>query len=810
VIRSRNINANADAAKPNFGNFSFRRSLREAMGRLTPHALAFYEYVTPRTFAVAYFAIVIALLGVTLPILGVRKWNDKSQHQDAARQISAELSSMIEAQIVRMHSALKLLGGFAASGAPLQVPDYARDDSHSRAEVSTRTGTPNALSLDGYNRILGQVTSSYKGFLNAVVQPGLINVYAPNGSATANRDWLNYTPEYHKEYFYMVNYSVASIYGPVMSRIYNEVAIAVRVPVWSTMANLSSNTTDFDSATGWHVNWRNLWGAVTVVVGLQSMARQLDFESAVGPDYDYLFEALPRYTLIFPPSPHFFMANSTHPSNFKNTINDCVATKNYENLCFRVQPKTGKWRGSNLAVTLATAALLEIFVPFVFMCLAFLVARLLLGARPVPLRYAPIRIPFYAVCVDMVGAIKMWAEVPFIMNEVTTVFSQQLDTLAEEHQVFIALRLGNTVIAVSQRRNRVMQFAQTMSQWALNHKWPAHIAMHCEGGRVSFSFMLHRLSNIAVRVDPSTNYYEATGPDMQLLLLLRTAGIPWHLICTTQYVGLDESRPLIRASVLDGMPDGEAVPRTDQSSDVASVKVGQLLKFVREIGICEVPVDGRVVTTRGFLVPSASTGNRSLHEVIDSFPDWVWNEWRPLKKKDLESPSDAGNPLGQSFNTSISVTTGVTHTTRFIAKSSCTHSIASSVRIVSRAHLDNLEAAYSLPGSAVALGEARQVASVVANSAATKSATFSGDVSIRPEQLPLQSLRETVSLATYYFVAYRTVFAPIDPETTKMMVTRICAATGLLTADNYLLQLAARCARVSQQHLRRESPHACG
>jgi hypothetical protein len=61
---------------------------------------------------------------------------------------------MVEAQIVRMYSALKLLEGFAASGAPLQVPDYARDDSRRRAEVSTRTGTPNALSLDGYNRLL--------------------------------------------------------------------------------------------------------------------------------------------------------------------------------------------------------------------------------------------------------------------------------------------------------------------------------------------------------------------------------------------------------------------------------------------------------------------------------------------------------------------------------------------------------------------------------------------------------------------------------------------------------------------------------
>jgi hypothetical protein len=67
----------ADTALSNSGNFSFRRSLREAMGRLTPHALAFYEYVTPRTFAVAYFAIVIALLGVTLPILGVRNGTTK-------------------------------------------------------------------------------------------------------------------------------------------------------------------------------------------------------------------------------------------------------------------------------------------------------------------------------------------------------------------------------------------------------------------------------------------------------------------------------------------------------------------------------------------------------------------------------------------------------------------------------------------------------------------------------------------------------------------------------------------------------------
>jgi hypothetical protein len=785
---------------------------------LTHRAITFYEYVTPKSFAIIYFALVVLLLGTTLPILGVTTWNAKSAHLDDAREVAARMSGYVETQLVQMYAAVKLLEGFAASGAPLQVPDYARDDSRRRAEVSTRTGTPNALSLDGYNRLLDQVTSSYKGFLNALVQPGLINVYAPNGNPTANRDWLNYTLEVRTEYFYIVNYSVTSIHGPTFSALYQEPVVAIRAPIWSTMANLSSNRAAFDNATGWHVNWRNLWGAVTVVMGLQSMAEQSDFAARVGPAYDYLFEAFPRTTLIFPPSQYFAVASSTNPTAFnKNSVSDCVGMVGYQNLCFRIRPVSGDWNGHDLTTQLVTAALLEIFVPFILLAALVALGRLILGPKPTPLIDAPLRTPFYAVCVDMVGAIKMWAEVPFVMNEITTVFSQQLDALAHEHRVFVALRLGNTVIVTSQQRSRVMRFSQAMNHWALSYKWPAHIVVHLPSGIVSFSFVLHMVANVAIRVDPTTHSYEATGRDMQLLLLLRSAAIPNHVVCTAQYIGIEEApRTAVRASMLDGVPGSEQVPRSSagRTSDRESIEVSQLLKLVREIGVCEVPVeeDG-TFQVRGFLVPSAGTARRSLHEVIDTFPDWVWSEWRAVgHNEDERSPIDerGTNPLfGHSMEDSIS-TTGVIASSRMkFGKHSATASIASSVRTVTRSHMMNLEAAEVLPGSAVDLGEARQIAHILAAVLTTQQRGV--DTGRIDYEQGVQSLRELMSLGSYYVVAYRTVFAPIDPESQKLIITKICSATGL-PVENYNCQLAARCARVSQHHLinerKQESPNA--
>jgi hypothetical protein len=789
---------------------------------LTHRAITFYEYVTPKSFAITYFALVVLLLGTTLPILGVKTWNARSAHLEDAREVAARMSGYVETQLVQMYAAVKLLEGFAASGAPLQVPDYARDDSRRRAEVSTRTGTPNALSLDGYNRLLDQVTSSYKGFLNALVQPGLINVYAPNGNPTANGDWLNYTLEVRTEYFYMVNYSVASIHGPTFSALYQESVVAIRAPIWSTMANLSSNRAAFDNATGWHVNWRNLWGAVTVVMGLQSMAEQSDFAGRVGPAYDYLFEAFPRTTLIFPPSQYFALVSSTDPTAFnKNSVSDCVGMVGYQNLCFRIRPVSGDWNGHDLTTQLVTAALLEIFVPFILLVALVALGRLILGPRPTPLIDAPLRTPFYAVCVDMVGAIKMWAEVPFIMNEITTVFSQQLDALAHEHRVFVAMRLGNTVIVTSQQRSRVMRFSQAMNHWALSYKWPAHIVVHLPSGIVSFSFVLHMVANVAIRVDPATHSYEATGRDMQLLLLLRSAAVPNHVVCTAQYLGIEEApRIVIRASMLDGIPEGDKVPHSNaKTSDRTSVEVTDLLKLVREIGTCEVPIEeGTVLKIRGFLVPSAGTGRRKLHEVMDSFPDWIWSEWRSAGHGDDGQSSDAGgerqNPFHHSFEGSTS--TSVTRTNNNF-KNSCTASIASSVRAVTRAHMLNLESAPGVPGSAIDYGEIRQLAIVVADTVtfAQRHTTFvqvnGRSVAQRDNLGHVKRMRELLSLASYFLVAFRTAFAPIEPESQKLVITKISTAMGL-PVENYAFHLAARCARASQQYLRgaeqQDSPNA--
>jgi hypothetical protein len=797
------------------------RYLYKIMVRSAANALAFYEYVTPRTFILAYLGIAIFLLGVTLPILGVSKWNALSQHHELAHQVAASLSGQVDAQIVQLYSAAKLLEGFAASAAPLQVPDYLHDSVATRIAVATRPGTAGALTRTAYSRILAKVSTMFNGFVNALVQPGVINVYAPNGSTTANGDWLNYTAAIRTEYFYMVNTTKDSIYGPQFGPLYNQVVTAVRIPVWSTQHNLSKNPYDFDSQTGWHVNWRNLWGGITVVLGLETMARDSNLDAIVGVDFDYLFEARPRSTIILPTTQYMIIRNTTHSSQFSSTIDDCANTPNFQNLCFRIRPKSGKWDGSDSAATLATAALLEIFVPFILLVALVALGRLILGPRPTPLIDAPLRTPFYAVCVDMVGAIKMWAEVPFIMNEITTVFSQQLDALAHEHRVFVALRLGNTVIVTSQQRSRVMRFSQAMNHWALSYKWPAHIVVHLPGGIVSFSFVLHMVANVVIRVDPATHSYEATGRDMQLLLLLRSAAVPNHVVCTAQYLGIEEApRIVIRASMLDGIPEGDKVPHSNaKTSDRTSVEVTDLLKLVREIGTCEVPIEeGTVLKIRGFLVPSAGTGRRKLHEVMDSFPDWIWSEWRSAGHGDDGQSSDAGgerqNPFHHSFEGSTS--TSVTRTNNNF-KNSCTASIASSVRAVTRAHMLNLESAPGVPGSAIDYGEIRQLAIVVADTVtfAQRRNTFvqvkGRSVAQRDNLGHVKRMRELLSLASYFLVAFRTAFAPIEPESQKLVITKISTAMGL-PVENYAFHLAARCARASQQYLRgaeqQDSPNA--
>jgi hypothetical protein len=779
------------------------------MVRVAKHAATFYEYVTPKTVGLAYLLLVILLLGITLPILGVISSNAQGRHHERARQLAANLAAQVDAEIIQMYAAARLFIGFASSAVPVHVPDYVHDDVATRIAVTTQPSTPGALTEVAYNRLLVKVSQMFKGFLNAVVQPGIVNVYAPVGNPTRNRDWLTYTPEVRAEYFFMVNYTKNSIYGPGVLDLYPQVMTAIRIPIWSKLSNLSSNPNDIDNTTGWHVNWRNLWGAVAFAMGLETLAKDLNVTGQAAPDFDVLFEARPRSTIILPPSLYYVLANSAPASNFKDTIDDCAASPEHQNLCFRLQPKSGKWDGSNLTKQLVTAALLEIFLPFVIIVAFLTGARWLLGPKPSPLRDAPLRTPFYAVCVDMVGAIKMWAEVPFIMNEVTGIFSQQLEDLAQKHRVFIALRLGNTVIAASEQRSRVMSFAQALNLWALTYDWPAHIVVHLPNNHASFSFTLHHIVNVTVRVDPHVNAFDASGPDIQLLLFLRTAAIPDHVICTAQYIGLEEDvfRPFV-----PGIDANAAVPRSiAKTSERESIEVARLLGHVREIGMCELSLEEGVMRhVRGFLVPSAGTRNRTLDEVIDFLPEEVWSEWRTSKQHPGANGSSARrNPLCDSFHGSAS-NRSFSNTRQYIAgHMSATASIASSRRVITRAHLVNSEASAVLPGSAVTYGDARLIAAAVGNFMATVNwhlsvASADHELSMNEDlnpQFQLDRMRELVSIATYFLVAYRTLLSPLPPDGQKVITTQICAANGIPT-EGYAVHLAARCARVAQQYLR--------
>jgi hypothetical protein len=348
-----------------------------------------------------------------------------------------------------------------------------------------------------------------------------------------------------------------------------------------------------------------------------------------------------------------------------------------------------------------------------------------------------------------------------------------------------------------------------LNLWALTYDWPAHIVVHLPNNHASFSFTLHHIVNVTVRVDPHVNAFDASGPDIQLLLFLRTAAISDHVICTAQYIGLEEDvfRPFV-----PGIDANAAVPRSiAKTSERESIEVARLLGHVREIGMCELSLEEGVMRhVRGFLVPSAGTRNRTLDEVIDFLPEEVWSEWRTSKQHPGSNGSSARrNPLCDSFHGSAS-NRSFSNTRQYIAgHMSATASIASSRRVITRAHLVNSEASAVLPGSAVTYGDARLIAAAVGNFMATVNwhlsvASADHELSMNEDlnpQFQLDRMRELVSIATYFLVAYRTLLSPLPPDGQKVITTQICAANGIPT-EGYAVHLAARCARVAQQYLR--------
>jgi hypothetical protein len=783
----------------------FRRCLfsSSCMPGVESLAGAFHEHVTPFRVTVVCFTIMIILLGITLPVIAVTKQNAKQNHIDAAQTIANSMSVYIDSQFDQIYAAVDLLHGFAASAAPLQAPDYARDSVAERVNITTTPGTAGALSLMGFNNVLSGVTDSFRGFRNALVQPGIVNIYAPNGSTSANRDWLNNTQLIRDEYFYMVNTTDDSIYGPLPSGTAGtsawDMVTAVRRIVWTNLSCPTTNRYDFDPVTGWHVNWDCVWGAITVAMGLVQMSRESNFITYVGTDFEYLFESYPRPTVTGQITPYAVLDSSQlDTSAFLTDAMNCANTPGFENLCFRVMPASGNWNGHDMGSDLMVAALLEVFIPLTLVLVVVIFARLVVGPPPNPLQFAPMKAPFHVVVIDLVGASDMWNDSPFVMHEVMTLFNAQLNKLTKHHRVHVAVRLGNTVIIASAHRQRIVAFAQDMVTWAHTYKWPPAIAVHCPSGTVQFTFTMHSCYNASIRLELDSGYYEIVGSDVQVALALRVAAIPGQLICTHSFLGISGE-----PSAVDGAAQNAA--STTYSSEMGTTDVNQLAKHVHELGMCEVPVpcDGMPVTRiTGFLVPSAGTGDRRLNDVVDNFDDQVWAEWRNARAYE-------NNPLGPNDNASVDMESEIGFG-RHSYSNSRTASIVPTLTLqhLQTVHINNEEADTNLPGSAVDLNEAREIALVLSqtvgiNANSRRASELIPGVGRESSGQSVRQLREITSLATYFYVAFRFVFVPLDEESQKLIVSKSGGAqmNGNVLSDNALHGMAARCARYSRQYL---------
>jgi hypothetical protein len=803
------------------------------MSRLKAFAAGFHEYVTPLRCALVYATITVICLGVTLPIIAVVKHNQKQNHQDVATNISVNMASYVDAQVERMFAAIDLFIGFVASGAPLLAPNYTEQNASERVREALTVGTTGSLSYESFLRLHQMASRIFDGFSTAIVRPGLVNVYSQTGFNESGQDlFYNGPDEADREYTYMVSTRKHVVRGPLPpSQVVgatSTINLVIRSPIFTQYNNLSTDVSAIDPNTHRHPNWNYLWGGVSVVMDVDKLGDNPVFAELAGPDYHYLFESLPN-TDRFLPTEYIVVANTTPQQNYRHAVVACAETPNFTNLCFRVMPRNG-WNGDDMPSSLATAALLDVFIPLIIIGIIIIAARVMLGPRPDPLQDAPRKVPFHAVCVDMAGANKMWGEVPFVMSEVTRVFTDRLEALASDHRVHIGLRMGNTVILISAHRTRIINFTQALSSWAATQQWPLHVLIHCPFTTITFTFVLHTCEQATLWVDPARTQCEAGGPDIQLLLLLRAAAVPGHVLCTGPFLGIHENheqqRPGDRAS-----GHSSTAPSTEHSN-VATVR---LLQEVRELGVCYAPCAGRsTASVRGFVMPSAATEQKRLALVVDAFPRWVWQEWRAphelVPQRAGDGPSSSGgdarvsgssneNPLSaaplpralpvedatvdrtvdRTFDrgSAASRGSGGIHTASGTMSRSKTTSIATSKRDLTDAHSENSEAALELPGSAVDLHDARRIASVIAPFVMGK---VERNRNVDAMATAVDRLRQLTSLATFFLVAYRVVLSPIEPKVQDAIILQIAAATGI-PAEHFHYNLAARCARLCQQYV---------
>jgi hypothetical protein len=712
-------------------------------------AHVFHTYVRIHTVLTTYFIIVAVMLGASLSITAVTANNDWHAHQDRATAVANNLAGYVDDQLGSLFAAVGLLQGFVAAGAPLSIPDYSGGmNASQRVWVALTPGTPGALTLPAYQIVRTGIDSLVTGLWDAYLQPGGINAYTRFGFNPNGIDYMLGNSNYlNDEYSLMINSSRAVLRGPVPSVVRQQhIYISIRTPIFNVpYSRLNHDPRAVDPQTGRHPNVRHLWGASQMLWDLHDFCNLSDIRTKPGTHYEYLFESLPTDMpdRIVRPA-YMVIDNTTHTSRFsRDYVTGCTENSHFAGLmCFRVIPSSGRWDGANRGARMGVAALLSIFAPMAALVLLVGIARAFVGPRPDPLANLPRTVPFHAVCIDLANSHDMWCEMPFVMSEVTSIFSNYLVECAAEHSVHIVLRLGCTAVVISAERANIVSFTEAMCAWAYSYEWSAHVWLHREDATIQFCFVLHTCTNADIDINDDGSTCEVGGRDIQTLLLLRTAAIPRHIICTGQFLGLDDdgksssgkdssgkgssqkgskgsnsAKGSTRAPTSD---DPRALSKT-ASATRESLELQAMRGNCRELGFCEMPVvtehSIELLHVHGFLVPSAATEQRKLADVADTLPDSVWLEWHRKKGPDDRMFSPVENPLAGL--------TGGDHPSSELRQSSGTGfsqsrmlSISMGSRSLTAAHENNERADPSLTGCAVDLADAAKIAQLLVISSA--------------------------------------------------------------------------------------------
>ena len=794
------------------------------LGRLRARTW-FHRHVAPLP-VLAIFAFVLGLVfAISLPLTWGYKQNQVSDHRRLASERLGGAIAFVDQQFTRMFGVMEIAKGFVASAAPLQVPDYQTQNASQRAAVALRPGTPNAFTDAAYQRVQQIVKRSFVGYSNVIVQPGGVNVYAEDGSPADGLDWLA-VPSVRPAYDFMVNTTRDTIRYPTAARTTLENStdpfVIVRSPIFNRTYGLSTDKDDVDPRTGRHVNWNYLWGAIVISINMQTIAEDPRLSAPLGSEYHWLFESLPVVTNDgLTAFGRVDLASSADLSFFsgKTLERECSQTQSLTTICISALPVSGDWNGHDITASLVKLIVADFIVCAVIAVAIIGAARLLVGPKYDPLRYAPTKTPLHAVCVDLPDANRMWGEVPFIMHEVTTTFGTHVDALAAQHRVYVTMRLGCTAVAVTNSRKRALAFARGVAEWGCTFTWPPHIIVHCPRGQIRFTAILHSCENVTVRIDREQDQCDVTGPDIKALLLLRVAAVEQHVMCTGEFIGMPAICPAPPGGVTANIIiENNRVPTATSGMSEESVReMANLIGPVGELGVCDLPLPngtGPVTSLRGFLLHSHSTNDREINAVLDEFPDSTWSEWRSAKAHD-DTQRASRNPLMESPHAfGDRGAAERTAAERSGANSSRTALMTAALptRQVTQAHLNNGDADTYLPGCAVERVEARKLAQALVailgrseTDAAVGTATlksFNTQAAIAEETFKRAQarLQSTLSIATYFLMAYRIVFAPLEPEVRQAVVARICAGVGV-AADDYSNTLAVRCTQMSRRYI---------